>query len=85
MRSRVALKRTASISRRGHGGEMPAALGQAAERIVVVHESLAVGADLQVGFDAVAAGDGRGEGGRRVLDRRRLRRHAARDGRWAAR
>ena len=68
MRSRVALKRTASISAAVMAASRAAALGQAAERIVVMHHGLAVGADLQVGFDAVAAGDGRGKGGGRVLD-----------------
>ena len=42
----------------GHVGEPAAALGEAAQRIVVMHHGLAVGADLEIGFDAEAAGDG---------------------------
>ena len=54
---------------RVHIGKPGAALGQAAERIVMMHHGLAIGADLQIGFHAVAAGDGGGKGGRRVLNR----------------
>ncbi len=52
-----------------HIGKPAAAVGQAAERIVVMHHGLAIGAELQIGLDAVIAGDGRREGRRGVLDR----------------
>ena len=55
----AALKRTALISAALISARRPAAFGQAAERIVVVHHGLAVGADLQIAFDAVAGGDRR--------------------------
>ena len=51
-----------------HVGKPAAALGQPAERIVMMHHGLAVGADLQVAFDAVAAGNGGGESAGGILD-----------------
>ena len=41
-----------------HGVEPAAALGQPVERIIVMHHRLAVGGDLQIGLDAVTAGNG---------------------------
>ena len=52
------LNGTALMSAALMSARRAAAIGQAAERIVVMHHGLAVGADLQVGLDAVAAGNG---------------------------
>src|SRR5262249_1629000 len=48
--------------------EGSAAVGEATERIVVMHHRLAVAADLQIDLDAVVARDGGGNCARRVLD-----------------
>src|SRR4249919_834071 len=41
--------------RRAQFGKAPRTLGQSTECIIVMHHGLAVGADLQICFDAVAA------------------------------
>src|SRR6478736_3518646 len=66
MRSPVALKATRLSSAAVVASA--AAFGQPAERIVVVHHGLAVGADLQIAFDAVARRDRGGECRGCVLD-----------------
>src|ERR1043166_8821118 len=63
------LERYAFEFRGGHRRKRAAAFGQPPERRVMVHHRLAVGGDLQVGFDRVARGDRGREGARRVLDR----------------
>src|SRR5262249_25002704 len=65
---RARLEREALERRRCHGVEPALSIGQPAERIVVIHHGLAVGAELQVAFDAVAGSDRGGECRRRVLD-----------------
>ena len=59
MRSALALKATRLSAAAVIASSKPGAVGQAAERIVVMHHGLAVGADLQVALDAVAAVDAR--------------------------
>ena len=54
----LALNRAAWIAAALISASLPA-FGQPAERVVVMHHGLAVGADLQIAFDAVAAGDRR--------------------------
>ena len=49
----------------GQAIEPAGALGEAAEHVVVMHHGLAVGADLQIDLDAVAAVDRRAHGARR--------------------
>jgi hypothetical protein len=44
------------------------ALGQTAERIIVMHKSFAVGADLQIDLDAVTAVDRGAQRARGILD-----------------
>ena len=68
IRSAVALNATRLSSDAGIASSRPVAVGEAAERVVVMHHRLAVGADLQIAFDRVVAGDRGLEGGRRVLD-----------------
>src|SRR5262249_25827044 len=53
---------------RAQGGERAAALGEAAERVVVVHHGLAIAAELQVDLDAVAGGHRGRDRARGILD-----------------
>jgi hypothetical protein len=54
-------------------GKAPRALGQSTECIIVMHHGLAVGADLQVCFDAVAASNRCCESGSSIFDDAALR------------
>ena len=59
MRSAVALNGTCFRRAAVRSRERAVAVREAAERVVVMHHGLAVGADLQVDLDAVIAGNGR--------------------------
>ncbi len=61
MRSPLALKRTALSASALTSASRPLPLRSAAQRIVVMHHGLAVGAQLQIAFDAVIGCNGRGE------------------------
>ena len=53
------------------GGPIPQGagpVGQTAKCIVVMHHGFAIGADLEIGFDAVIFRDGRHGGRRGILD-----------------
>src|SRR6187401_1909459 len=54
-------------------GEAPRTLGQSTECIIVMHHGLAVGADLQICFDAVAASNRSCESGSSIFDDAALR------------
>ena len=84
MRSRVSLKRDGLQFGRGLGEQRAGALGEAAERVVVMHHRLAIGGELDVAFDGEIAGDRGLRRARHVLDDAARRYHAGRDARPAA-
>ena len=71
--------------RRAHLGESAAALGQSAERIIVMHHGLTIGTDLKIGLDAVARCHRRGESRGRILDHPGAKHREGRDGRSGVR
>ena len=68
MRSSLPRNGTRLSSRGAQLIEPALAFGQPAEHVVVMHHGLAVGADLDVDFDAVIGGDRRAHGARGILD-----------------
>jgi hypothetical protein len=53
---------------RGHAEQRPAAFGEAAERVVMMHHGLAIGGELQVDFDVEISIDRSPDRSRHIFD-----------------